>query len=236
MQAPVLTSCRWLDLHWHPPAAVVVAAVESLDAGTTIAVDADGTLWNLDIGDEVVRLVGTHESLLPAEDVDRYFCELAHDHNVASLFSAQVVELMRERSLQEQLRAAIEPKLQIRRYLVEALQAALRRGVEVHVVSGSPVVALEPPLSLIDLPATSVIGAEQCSDGSNGPMVVTVGQGKVSKWRAQGLPAPDLALGDTIWDLPMLGMGRDGMMVRHWQTDPAFERGRESFLERNRRK
>lgn len=202
------------EIHWRPPNAALRKWVDGLTSGATVAVDADGTLWNIDLGDELVRAAGEKGSGWPfAVDAPRYFNDLAADHCLASAYSAQVASATSAAAVQKTLSRAIRPLLRPRSELIDPLKAALARGVHVHVVSASPVEAIPAGLALIGLQPTSIIAA-QGKDGTwPDPATLPVGEGKVRHWQLRGLGPIDLALGDSRWDLPLLQSAKVGVLV-----------------------
>ena len=203
------------ELHWHPPADVVTATINAVPAGAIIAVDADGTLWNIDLGDELVRAAGARPNAwLEPADAAHYFDHLASDHGLASAFTAELAALRSDALLQSEMRAHITPLLRPRAALVDSLRSAMKRGVQVHVVSASPLSTLPVALKIIGLKPTSMIAAVGHGTCRPDPADLPVGTGKVRHWQSARLGRPDLALGDSLWDLPMLQMACVGVMVK----------------------
>ena len=109
----------------HPSAAQVVAEITAVAAGESILTDADGTLWAGDAGDDLVRCAAQHaEVWRDAIDIEAYLTLAERDYLAACCAS---VELLRNVDLQAArplLRAYLGETLSVRKYLVEALNAA----------------------------------------------------------------------------------------------------------------
>lgn len=204
-------------------ARTVVAAIDALASGALVAVDADGTLWDLDVGDELVRLVGQQPDLAAESvDVDRYFAEIAIDHALACAFTADVARTVNWDLARARLATFIGDRLRPREYLVQALRDAVARGVRVWVVSASPAQAVSVGVAAIGLSVEGLIAAGALPDRPGHPAPLPVGAGKVAAWRHAGLGRAALAIGDSDWDLPLLRAADLGVRVIAADADAAF--------------
>ncbi len=206
----------------HPSARALVAIVDALQPGDYAAIDADGTLWNGDVGDETMRCGAKNADLWPQKiDADGYFRDHVHDHRRASALSAWAAGLVGGDVLQRAMTEQLDGKIAARRYLVDALIDAVARGVNVVVVSASPVEALPVALAMFGLQGAETIAAQPMSDNTM-PAVdsLPVGQGKVTRWRESARPIPKLAIGDSRWDVPLLNFAEHGVLVTPFDDDP----------------
>ncbi|MBM4344839.1 MAG: haloacid dehalogenase-like hydrolase [Deltaproteobacteria bacterium] len=199
-------------------AATVLAALAAVPPGGVIATDADETLWAGDVGDEVMRRAESGDPW-PAGCVD--FADYEHqmsggDYQGACRWSAQVLD----RAPAQQARLALLPTLARvapRRWLFDALHAAADRGVQVWVVSASPLAVVQWAVAAHGLRATGILGIEVRDGAAVEP--APVGWGKVAAWQARGLPQPAVALGDSTWDGPLLAMASQGFLLTKASRD-----------------
>lgn len=206
-----------IDALPHPPRAGrndVLAAIAALPAGAWIAADADNTLWAGDVGDEIVRTAAT-PPFLPWQEGDaslpQYVSLMDQSYAAGCRFSARLLATVGSDAARERVVADLRTRVKPRQWLVEALRVAIARGVKLIVVSASPLPVVHWGLELADLPATVVVGLE-CALTPEPTYVepIPVGEGKPLALQARGLPRPDLALGDSRWDLPLLAYAHAG--------------------------
>lgn len=212
---------RNIDALPQPPRAPrdqVLASIAQLPAGAWIASDADNTLWSGDVGDEVVRAAATppHHPWQPgATSLADYFSLMERSYVDGCRFSAELLAGVDAASAQRRLREVLIERVVPRRWLVDALRVAMARGVNLLVISASPLPAVRLGVSLAGLDGASVI-ALQCELGPGEPPTprfvepIPVGFGKPEALIAQHFPRPDLAIGDSRWDLPLLQHARLG--------------------------
>lgn len=199
--------------------AEVLAAIHQLQAGALIATDADETLWAADVGDEIVKLAseGGGPFAAGAADFGWYSREMAEgDYAGACRFAAQLLAQVDA----DAVRTAVTPILAgiaLRRWLIDALLRAIDRGVRLVIVSASPLPVVRWTAELHGLHAATVIGIEASSAGIREP--APVGFGKVEAWQLLGLPQPQLALGDSRWDGPLLQMAQTGFLLQKASKD-----------------
>ncbi len=203
----------------------VLRAIRAVPAGGTIASDADETLWACDVGDEVMRAADAGTGPWPAGAAD--FARYEHDMNSGDYMEAcrrsartlaQVPASAAQAALQPVLAAA-----RLRRWLAEALQEASDRGVQVWIVSASPRPVVQWAAALHGFSPDRVIGIEV----KEGVVVepAPVGLGKVAAWRRRGLAKPDIALGDSRWDGPLLASAKVGFLLQKASLDPQCAAG-----------
>lgn len=203
--------------------AEVLAAIDALPAGAWLATDADETLWAADVGDELVRLAAAGGGPFAAGSADFawYSKEMSEgDYAGACRFAAQLLSTVDA----EAVRVALEPVLaqvRCRGWLVRALARASARGVHVAIVSASPRLVVQWACAVHGLETAQVIGIEVSGSGVREP--APVGFGKVAAWLELGLAQPQIALGDSRWDAPLLAMARHGFLLAkasadHWDV------------------
>ena len=201
----------------RPSAKMVLAAIAGLAPGSHLATDADNTLWAGDVGDEVVRIASAppHAPWQPGQaDFAQYEREIETDYIGACKFSAQLLARVPAGTADVRLRDAIASRVVPRTWLVQALRAAANRGVHVWLVSASPRLAVEIGAQLFGLEGLPIVAVDcEATQPLRFAEPVPIGAGKVAAWRALGLPPPDLALGDSRWDVPLLQSARTGMLL-----------------------
>ena len=195
----------------QPPRAAraqVLAASAKLPAGAWIAADADNTLWAGDVGDEVVHAaaIAPHDPWQAGVvSLEQYVTLMDHSYADGCRFSAQLLASVDPLLARARLKELFATRVKPRTWLIAALQEAMARGVNLVVISASPLPAVQLGLELFGLSGADVIGLE-CTLTPAPTFVepIPVGFGKPAALLAQGRPRPDLALGDSRWDLPLL--------------------------------
>ena len=203
-----------------PPEAVL-AALGRLGAGARVATDADNTLWSGDVGDELVRLAGSppFAPWQPGQvDLDGYLLAMETDYAEGCRYAARILRHVAPADVVPVLDEALRQRVRPRRWLIEALRAAMARGVQVTIVSASPRLTVQRGALLYGLAQCEIIAVDTHSDAVVEP--APVGNGKVQAWQRRGLPPPDLALGDSRWDLPLLRSARVGLLLERACDDP----------------
>jgi phosphoserine phosphatase len=190
-----------------------------------VATDADNTLWAGDVGDEVVRAAATPPFYPWTEgqaDLPGYLSQMESDYAAACRYAAAVLALVPAEASGPVLESALARRVTPRPWLLQALRAAVDRGVRVWIVSASPrqaVVIGARQHGLADVPILAVDCLSSAPPTYREP--VPIGQGKVAALARAGLLQPDLALGDSMWDLPMLRSARQGVMLARACDDPS---------------
>ncbi len=194
----------------------VAAAIAAVPAGAYVATDADGTLWDADVGDDTVRCAA--ETWARGTDVEAYLAALAADYGRGTRLAAEHLRGVRPDVARAALRTFFAPRLHPRRWLVDALSGAAARGVNVVVVSASPRLAAEVGVALVGV-RWPVVAIELDAAGAVVEPAPVI-EGKVAAWRARGLPPPALALGDSPWDVPLLESAAVSFRLVHAGADP----------------
>jgi phosphoserine phosphatase len=202
----------------------VLAALAALRSGQVVATDADNTLWAGDVGDELVRRAATPPCApWQAGDADLpwYAAEMERDYPRACRYAAEVLLRTDEHAARPPIEQAIRERVRPRRWLIEGLQAAMARGVQVVLVSASPRLTVEIGAELFGLQDCPILAVECLGlEPAVFAEPVPIGQGKVEAWQASGRGIPDLALGDSVWDGPLLRSARLGLLVQRACDDP----------------
>ena len=197
----------------------VLAALAAVPPGALIAADADETLWAADVGDEVVHLAsdGGGPFVKGSADFEWYSREMAAgDYANACRFAALLLAGVDTSAA----RAALTPtltRIPLRIWLIDGLRQAMGRGVRLVIVSASPQSVVRWAADLHGLADATVIGIEADANGVLEP--APVGFGKVDAWQRRGLPQPEVALGDSRWDGPLLQMAKRGFLLQKASKD-----------------
>lgn len=208
-----------IPLDWRADRQEVVAALDATVPGDWVATDCDGTLWAGDVGDELVR-VTCHDASADVSALtwDDYAALMERDYVAGCLASAACARGIAAEALRQRLAQGLERRIAPRRWLVDALERAMTRGVRVAAVSASARLAVEVGLAHVGLQPHLVIAVDPTPGGFAEP--IPIGHGKVSALTAAGVDAPAVALGDSRWDGPMLDFARCGVLLAPaaWRT------------------
>lgn len=193
------------------------------DSEPVAAFDADGTLWDIDLGETFFNYQIDNKLVeLPPEPWN-YYQELKKkngDPTEAYLWLAQInrgqnletVRAWAEESVRQQ---APLPIFEEQRKLVDLLKS---KGVQIFIVTASVKWAVEPGAKLLGLDADSVIGIETTvNDGivsGQQKGIVTYQMGKVEALldRTAG-KKPFLTVGNTMGDFQLLNTATDLAMA-----------------------
>jgi phosphoserine phosphatase len=201
--------------------AQVEAAIAAVAPGEWIATDADETLWNADVGDEVVQLAdrGVAPWAPHSADFAWYSREMTEgDYAGACRYAARLLVDRDADAVRSALAAPIG-QVTLRPWLAASLQTARQRGVLVAIVSASPTLVVEFSCQLLQFPVDRVIGLALHDGAVIEP--ASIGFGKVAAWQQAGLPQPALALGDSRWDGPLLASAQQGLRLIKASHEPA---------------
>jgi len=176
------------------------------------AFDADGTLWEGDIGEEVLRELIVRQLLVdsPADPWGEYVALVKRDPAEGFAFSGRVMHGLSERLLRElsaeifarTVEAQVFPGM---RWLLAELH---RLGWETYIVSASNRWSVEVAVATLGVPATHVRALDvEVVDGKLTERVFepipTLG-GKATLLQAAAGRAPDVAFGNSVLDVPLL--------------------------------
>lgn len=178
------------------------------------AFDADGTLWDSDLGEALFAYQIANRLVPLPEDPWGHYNNLKHNVSfpAAYLWLAQINKGIPLKQVQAWAQKAVEeeqpvPVLQSQKEIIAHLKS---RGVHVYIVTASVKWAVEPGAPLLGLTADSVIGittkidtAGFVTDIQDGP--ITYREGKVEALlQKTGGVLPIFAAGNTLGDLPLL--------------------------------
>lgn len=191
----------------------------STDSAPVAAFDADGTLWDTDLGETFFHYKIDRGLVPMPENPWDYYVELKKkdgDPRAAYLWLAQV---LKGTSLEQVRRWADEslqnhqpvPVFADMRKLIDLLRS---KGVTVYIVTASVKWAVEPGARLLGLSNDHVIGIEtEVRDGIVGEKahgIVTHKEGKAQALMARtGGKRPFLAAGNTMGDLELMETSTD---------------------------
>jgi phosphoserine phosphatase len=176
------------------------------------AFDADGTLWEGDIGEEVLRELIARRHLVepPVDPWGEYEALVKRDPAAGFAFSGRVMHglseaLLRELSAEIFARTVAAQVFPGMRWLLGELR---RLGWEIYVVSASNRWSIEVAVATLGVPATRVRALDvEVVDGKLTERVYepipTLG-GKATLLLAAAGRAPDLAFGNSVLDVPLL--------------------------------
>lgn len=218
------------DLSAHPierlPPPVREAVAPVLEKGGAVAFDADGTLWRGDVGEELLRTLA-HQRLLPAAPrpgvYEEYERRVEVDPIDGYTWAVEVMEGLEEAALLEECQALFDQRFagKLFRWVRPLLALLKDRGLEVWIVSASPLWAVLPGAAALGIPADRVIAVR--SDVEAGRLTrrvhkpIPCGEGKVLRLKEQGC-RPALAVGNGDLDLPMLAYSERALVVAPHQS------------------
>ena len=177
------------------------------------AFDADGTLWDTDLGENFFNYQIDHKQVaLPQSPFDHYveMKKINNDPRAAYVWLAQINQgksLAQVREWAQQAFESIKPKpiFSEQQRLIDLLKG---HGTKIYIVTASIKWAVEPGAIAIGLSADDVIGVETAvKDGiiTDTPVLpITYRAGKVEALLAQSKQAPFLACGNTMGDFELL--------------------------------
>jgi phosphoserine phosphatase len=176
------------------------------------AFDADGTLWDIDLGETFFHYqIDNKLVTLPPSPFEHYENMKAKDPREAYLWLAQICQGKSLEEVRQWAKSAVKyaapvPVLTEQKKLIELL---LSKGVQVYVITASIKWAVEGGADLVGLGYDNIIGVE--TDVQNGIItdkqkgVITYRQGKVEALLAKtGGKLPFLASGNTMGDFNLL--------------------------------
>lgn len=186
--------------------------VKKKDPNPIAAFDADGTLWDIDLGELFFHhLIDNKLVPLPKDPWQHYLDLKAQDPKVAYLWLAQICRGQELSTIRDWARNGVEassplPILMPQKKIIDLF---LQNEVQVYIVTASITWAVEPGAEIIGLRKDNVIGVETevqsgiISDTQKG--IITYRQGKVDALleRTQG-KKPFFCSGNTMGDFELL--------------------------------
>lgn len=196
----------WTRLH------TTLDQVLKVDSHPIAAFDADGTLWDIDLGESFFHHQIDNKLVeLPRNPWEHYEDLKAADPVKAYLWLAQICQNKELKTIHEWAKDALKavspvPVFSEQKKLIELF---LSKGVQVYVITASVKWAVEPGAALLGLRYEDVLGVETIqvngviTDQQKG--IVTYKQGKVDALLARtGGKKPFFASGNTMGDFQLL--------------------------------
>ena len=217
------------------------------DSQPVAAFDADGTLWDTDLGEEFFQYLIHHKLVdLPLEPWEHYQTLKADPSGPqkAYLWLAQILKghplsQIRDWALKAVTELAPLPIFPEQRKLIELF---VSRGVNVVIVTASVKWAVEPGAQILNLPANQVLGIEtkaiggKLTDLQKG--IITFREGKAEALlKFTGGKRPFFSAGNTFGDLALLELSTDLKLAvtSTVPDDRLFRSEQELYLEATRR-
>lgn len=187
------------------------------------AFDADGTLWNTDLGEALFGYQVKKRLLpdLPADPWAHYEHLKEHvSHEVAYIWLAQINKGLPLTQVQLWAKQAVEALHPVPVFpeIKDLIAYLLKLNVEVYIVTASIKWAVDPGAHLVGLSAENVIGIRtKVVDGivtteQDGPLTYRQGKVEALLSRTGGI-RPFFAAGNTEGDLPLLESATDLRLV-----------------------
>ncbi|QDK36252.1 HAD family phosphatase [Bdellovibrio sp. NC01] len=182
------------------------------DSQPVAAFDADGTLWDTDLGETFFHYQIDNKLVpLPANAWEHYESMKAVEPTKAYLWLAQICQNVELKTVHEWAKNAIKASapLPIFSEQKKLIDLFLSKGVKVYVITASVKWAVEPGAAMLGLQYDDVLGVETIqtngviSDSQKG--IITYKQGKVDALLAHtGGKRPFFASGNTMGDYQLL--------------------------------
>jgi HAD superfamily phosphoserine phosphatase-like hydrolase len=186
--------------------------VLKVDSKPVAAFDADGTLWDIDLGETFFRYkIDNHLVDLPKNPWELYETEKAIDAPKAYLWLAQICQGHSLPEIHGWAQNAVQEQSPLPIFLEQKrlIDLFLSKGVQIYIVTASIRWAVEPGAEILGLKKENVIGIEtEVVDGkitNQQKGVITYRQGKVDALLAKTKgKKPFFASGNTMGDYQLL--------------------------------
>ncbi len=195
----------WLD-------AALARARRGDDAHPVAAFDADGTLWEGDVGDRLFEAL-VRRGLLAASR-EEYRARLQVDPAAAWRWACSAMAGIRVDAVRRVAREVVASHVSDRLFggIRSALAQLHAAGWRIAVVSASSAWVVRAAVRILHLPVDAVCGVENELAGGRLRAAlrhpVPVGAGKVDAVRGLAGRLPSLAAGNSTWDIPLLESAR----------------------------
>ena len=186
--------------------------VLKVDSKPIAAFDADGTLWDIDLGETFFRYKIDNELVpLPENAWEHYEAMKAVDAPKAYLWLAQICQGKSLEQIHQWAREGVEQQSPLPLFLEQKklIDLFISKGVQVYIITASIKWAVEPGAEILGLKKDNVLGVQTeiengvISDRQKG--LITYRQGKVDALLAQtGGKKPFFASGNTMGDYQLL--------------------------------
>lgn len=182
------------------------------DSAPVAAFDADGTLWDIDLGETFFHYqIDKALVELPSHPWELYQNTKAENPQKAYLWLAQICKSKSLEQVHEWARQAVKEQFPLPVFLEQKklIDLFLSRGVQIYIVTASVKWAVEPGAEILGLPKDSVIGVEtEIHDGiitDQQKGLITYRQGKVDALMAKtNGKKPFFCSGNTMGDFQLL--------------------------------
>jgi HAD superfamily phosphoserine phosphatase-like hydrolase len=193
------------------------------------AFDADGTLWDSDLGEQFFQFQIDHCDLAPLKNVDpwQYYNETkAVDPIKAYLWLAQISQGVSLEQVRNWARQCVETHgarvFQSQKQLIQWLQS---QNIEVFIVTASIQWAVEPAGQMVGIPFENVMGIQThvdnqgcITDQAKGAITWREGKATALLERTQGVP-PVFCAGNTYGDIALLETSVGARLCLQTQTE-----------------
>lgn len=182
------------------------------DSSPIAAFDADGTLWDIDLGETFFHYQIDHKLIpLPPSPWDYYQSTKAESPEKAYLWLAQICQNQKLEVIRQWADEAVQAQepLPIFSPQKKLIELFLSRGVHIVIVTASVKWAVEPGAKRLGLTSESVLGVETCVENglitSRQKGTITYRQGKVEALMQESKgKKPFFCSGNTMGDYQLL--------------------------------
>lgn len=177
------------------------------------AFDADGTLWDTDIGESFFKFQIENKVIsdLPKDPWNHYQNWHEREPEKAYLWLAQISKGVPITTVREWAKSAVNKNspLPIFKHMASLIRGLKDLGVNVYIVTASVKWAVEPAAELLGIPEENVLGIETevhggiVTDKQKGPITWRAGKSEALRIRTRD-KRPVLAAGNTLGDLDLI--------------------------------
>tara|TARA_B100001248_G_scaffold262716_1_gene261409 strand:- start:5362 stop:6108 length:747 start_codon:yes stop_codon:yes gene_type:complete len=188
--------------------------LQSLNASdkTYAVFDADGTLWDFDLGEVFFQYQIDNELVnLPKNPMQYYRTMKKSNPKAAYLWLAQINEGVKIDTLRGWAKACVEEygELPFFPAIKTLIQKFLAKNINIYVVTASVKWAVEPGAAVLGIPKEQVLGVQTSIDNGlitseqKGPITYREGKAKAFFYESQG-ESPIFVAGNTLGDYDLL--------------------------------
>ncbi len=219
-----MPSPRWLEPFSQAFRDAVATQLTTAGPRPLVCFDADGTLWNEDLGEALFRWLAAGD-LLPAfakprdpiEVWEEYEARVAKNRAEGYAWAVQCMAGLDESDVKKWCRQLANAWPNYRPAMVELVKGLRGAGCEVWLVSASNAWVIEASAPFVGADAAQVLGMRVALEGvrlgSTMIRPLTCNAGKVDAIRGRLGRLPDLAFGDSLGDLEMLESAKQPLVV-----------------------
>ena len=192
------------------------------------AFDADGTLWDNDLGESFFKYQMNHRRIPSLQGMDawKFYENLKKTQPIRScLWLGQICQGFQLHEIRNWATQALEKtQIQVFQCQKEIIAWLKEQGVEVFIVTGSTQWSVEPAAELVGLPRENVLGVQtqldsrgRLTDQPRGPITWCQGKAKALLARTQNV-APIFCSGNTPGDQHLLDISLTSPMAIQTQV------------------